>query len=115
MILFSTASKWIASTPPATQVVPIRPPKSACDELDPDGLPDIQAGAHVVPEAGACLMEYVSVLAGSPFGAHPRCTAPPLAPVAPPGSGGRGLQSPRPPDPADPCPSSPAMSDRDRP
>src|SRR5918994_1572772 len=34
MILFSTALKSIASTPPATQVAPIRPPKSACDELE---------------------------------------------------------------------------------
>src|SRR3954453_13949148 len=32
--LFSTALKWIASTPPATHVAPIRPPNSACDELD---------------------------------------------------------------------------------
>ena len=34
MTLFSTALKWIASTPPATQVAPIRPPNSACDELE---------------------------------------------------------------------------------
>src|SRR3954453_18217303 len=33
-ILFSTASKWIAPAPPATQVAPIRPPKRACDELE---------------------------------------------------------------------------------
>src|SRR3954471_13856045 len=33
-ILFSTALKLIASAPPATQVAPIRPPKSACDELE---------------------------------------------------------------------------------
>src|SRR3954451_11238912 len=33
-ILFSTALKSIASDPPATQVAPIRPPNSACDELD---------------------------------------------------------------------------------
>src|SRR5215212_3508655 len=34
MILFSTALKLIAPTPPAAQVAPIRPPKSACDELE---------------------------------------------------------------------------------
>src|SRR3954471_12455613 len=33
-ILFSTALKLIALAPPATQVAPIRPPKSACDELE---------------------------------------------------------------------------------
>src|SRR3954471_16290579 len=33
-ILFSTVLKLIASAPPATQVAPIRPPKSACDELE---------------------------------------------------------------------------------
>src|SRR3954453_22828553 len=34
MILFSTASKLIAPAPPATHVAPIRPPKSACEELE---------------------------------------------------------------------------------
>src|SRR3954447_15862608 len=33
-ILFSTASKLIAPAPPATHVAPIRPPKSACEELE---------------------------------------------------------------------------------
>src|SRR4051794_13546556 len=33
-ILFSTALKSIASTPPTIQVAPIRPPKSACEELE---------------------------------------------------------------------------------
>ena len=32
--MFSTALKLIAPAPAATQVAPIRPPKSACDELD---------------------------------------------------------------------------------
>src|SRR3954451_14739207 len=32
--LFSTALKWMASAPPATHVAPIRPPKSACEELE---------------------------------------------------------------------------------
>jgi hypothetical protein len=35
-----------------------------------------------VPEDGACLMEYVSVLAGRPFSDHPRCTDPTLAELA---------------------------------
>src|SRR4051794_2968885 len=34
MILLSTALKSIAPTPPATQVAPIKPPKSAWDELE---------------------------------------------------------------------------------
>src|SRR3954454_17732297 len=34
MILFSTALKLIASAPPTTQVAPMRPPKSACEELE---------------------------------------------------------------------------------
>jgi hypothetical protein len=48
----------------------------------PDGLPELQAGAHLMPEDGACLMEYVSVLAGAPFNDHPRCTDPTLGTVA---------------------------------
>src|SRR5688572_25378214 len=45
----------------------------------PDGLPRLQAGAHLLPEDGACLMEYVSVLAGTRFSDHPSCTDPTLA------------------------------------
>ena len=48
----------------------------------PSGLPDLQAGAHLVPEDGSCLMEYVSVLAGAPFSDHPACTDPTLAELA---------------------------------
>ncbi|WP_051684091.1 hypothetical protein [Blastococcus sp. URHD0036] len=48
----------------------------------PDGLPRLGAGAHLFPEAGACLMEYVSVLAGERFGDSPPCTDPALAMVA---------------------------------
>ena len=64
---------------------PVQPALSA--ELPPgtrlpSGLPRLQAGAHLVPEDGACLMEYVSVLAGAPFSDHPRCTDPILATVA---------------------------------
>ena len=50
--------------------------------LVPDGLPVLQSGGHLVPEDGACLMEYVSVLAGCTFSDHPPCTAPSLAAVA---------------------------------
>jgi hypothetical protein len=48
----------------------------------PDGLPELQAGAHLSPEDGACLMEYVSVLSGAPFNDHPRCTDPTLGALA---------------------------------
>lgn len=48
----------------------------------PDGLPQLQAGFHPGPEQGACLMEYVSVLAGTTFSDHPRCTDPTLAELA---------------------------------
>jgi hypothetical protein len=48
----------------------------------PDGIPELQAGAHLSPEDGACLMEYVSVLSGAPFSDHPRCTDPTLGAVA---------------------------------
>lgn len=48
----------------------------------PDGLPQLRAGAHLCPEDGACLMEYVSLLAGTAFGDHPACTDPTLAALA---------------------------------
>src|SRR3954451_7785442 len=48
----------------------------------PVGLPVLQAGAHLMAEDGACLMEYVSVLAGTTFSDHPRCTDPTLAALA---------------------------------
>jgi len=48
----------------------------------PEGLPELRAGAHLAPEDGACLMEYVSVLAGAAFNDHPSCTDPTLATVA---------------------------------
>jgi hypothetical protein len=48
----------------------------------PSGLPELQVGAHLAPEDGACLMEYVSVLAGTAFNDHPACTDPTLATVA---------------------------------
>jgi hypothetical protein len=47
-----------------------------------EGLPELRTGSHLVPEDGACLMEYVSVLAGARFSDHPRCTDPTLAALA---------------------------------
>jgi hypothetical protein len=48
----------------------------------PPSLPVLGRGAHLRPEWGACLMEYVSVLAGERFGDAPRCTHPALAALA---------------------------------
>lgn len=48
----------------------------------PDGLPVISRGSHLRPEDGACVMEYVSVLTGSQFSDHPRCTHRALATLA---------------------------------
>ena len=48
----------------------------------PDQLPILQRGRHRRPEDGACVMEYVSVLAGCTFTDHPRCTHPALATLA---------------------------------
>src|SRR5918997_57571 len=36
----------------------------------PDGLPELQAGAHLTPEDGACLMEYVAVVRATVLAAH---------------------------------------------
>ena len=49
--------------------------RSAC----PDELPVLSAGGHADPREGACVMEYVAVLAGEPFGDHPNCVHPALA------------------------------------
>ncbi|MDD7937995.1 hypothetical protein PHK61_06135 [Actinomycetospora lutea] len=52
------------------------PRHPGCDpvQLDP--------GSHDDPGAGRCLMEHVSVLAGEPFRAWPRCTHPAVAALA---------------------------------
>jgi hypothetical protein len=42
----------------------------------PDGMPVLSRGRHISAEEGACLMEYVSVLAGEPFSDNPRCVDP---------------------------------------
>ena len=48
----------------------------------PNQLPLLQRGHHRRPGDGACVMEYVSVLAGGKFTDHPRCTHPALATLA---------------------------------
>jgi hypothetical protein len=48
----------------------------------PEALPVLSAGGHLRLEDGACLMEYVSVLAGERFSDRPACTDPTLAAVA---------------------------------
>jgi len=48
----------------------------------PEHLPGLGRHAHVGFEDGACLMEYVSVLAGTAFTDAPGCTHPVLATIA---------------------------------
>jgi hypothetical protein len=48
----------------------------------PVGLPILAAGAHRSETDGACLLEFVSVLAGEPFSVHPSCVHPILAAIA---------------------------------
>jgi hypothetical protein len=48
----------------------------------PDSMPVLTRGKHRKPRNGACLMEYVSVLAGGPFTDSPHCTDPTLATIA---------------------------------
>lgn len=48
----------------------------------PELLPTLSRGRHDNPSQGACLMEYVSVLAGQPFSDRPDCTDPLLATIA---------------------------------
>src|SRR5699024_8167991 len=47
-----------------------------------DGLPVLSCGKHNDPRDGACLMEYVSVLAGERFTDRPDCADPLLAHLA---------------------------------
>lgn len=44
-----------------------------------EGLPTLTAGAHDADAGEACVMEYVSVLAGEPWSDRPECTHPLLA------------------------------------
>ncbi|TXL61825.1 hypothetical protein [Aeromicrobium terrae] len=45
----------------------------------PDFLPTLSAGAHDEDAGEACVMEYVSLLAGEPWSDRPECTHPLLA------------------------------------
>lgn len=47
----------------------------------PVGLPVLTAGVHRSETDGACLLEFVSVLAGEPFSGHPSCVHPILAAI----------------------------------
>lgn len=48
----------------------------------PEAMPLLKKGAHDDPKDGACVMEYVSILAGEEFDDHPECTHPSVAGVA---------------------------------
>lgn len=48
----------------------------------PDALPTLAAGKHESGSGEACVMEYVSILAGEQFSDHPSCTDPVLAAAA---------------------------------
>lgn len=48
----------------------------------PEFLPTLSSGAHSAEEGKACVMEYVSILAGEKFSDHPSCTDPVLAAAA---------------------------------
>lgn len=40
----------------------------------PEFMPVLKGGGHIRPEEGACVMEYVSFIAGEQFSALPQCT-----------------------------------------
>ena len=50
--------------------------------MTPDYMPVLSVGKHENPQDGACVMEYVSLLAGEPWSDRPACTHPVLAHVA---------------------------------
>ena len=50
--------------------------------MTPDFMPVLSSGSHDNPREGACIMEYVSLLAGEPWSDHPACTHPVLAAMA---------------------------------
>ena len=47
-----------------------------------DGMPTLSAGGHEAGTGRACVMEYVSLLAGERWSDNPKCTHPILADVA---------------------------------
>jgi hypothetical protein len=48
----------------------------------PTGLPILESGVHETATEGACLLEFVSILAGESFSDHPSCAHPVLAAIA---------------------------------
>lgn len=52
------------------------------DSMIPEFLPTLSAGAHAPGSGEACVMEYVSLLAGEDWSDHPACTHPALAAMA---------------------------------
>lgn len=52
----------------------LRQPTQHQDPRSPDSAPILSRGRHLHPRDGACLMEYVSFLTGSPFTDTPACT-----------------------------------------
>lgn len=50
--------------------------------MKPEQVPILRPGIHLAAEDGACLMEYVSLIAGESFSDAPRCTDPAVAAVA---------------------------------
>jgi hypothetical protein len=48
----------------------------------PDFMPVLSGGSHANPKDGACVMEYVSFLAGESWSDRPDCTHPVLAAIA---------------------------------
>ncbi|MCA1824473.1 MAG: hypothetical protein LC640_09480 [Frankia sp.] len=48
----------------------------------PEFMPVLSKGKHKSPRDGACVMEYVSILAGEKFSDRPKCTMPALADLA---------------------------------
>jgi hypothetical protein len=52
------------------------------DSQLPSLLPTLSRGKHRTPRAGACFMEFASLLAGEAWSDHPACTHPLLAAVA---------------------------------
>lgn len=49
------------------------------DILIPEFMPVLTTGKHSDPANGACIMEYVSIIAGERFSDHPMCVHPKLA------------------------------------
>ena len=52
------------------------------NSMIPEFLPTLSAGAHAPGSGEACVMEYVSLLAGEDWSDHPACTHPALAAMA---------------------------------